>query len=107
MEKLLLPAAGAILLVLGGCQMPNVNQMSEKINEKLAKIEVMNEKIDDLESKIEKMQEQIDDLEERVILLETKIEQKSGSTSQRSYRRSGTSHTGSSSTKSKTRRKVR
>ncbi|GEM_PF-3711924 len=107
MKKLLVPAFGAMLLVIGACQMPNVSQMSARINEKLAKIEVMNEKIDDLESKIEKMQEQIDDLEEKVVILETKLEQKQGGTSQRSYKRSGGTSNSGSPYKSKTKKKIR
>lgn len=106
MKRLFLPGVGALLLIISGCQMPNMGQMSEKINEKLAKIDVMNEKIENLELKIEKMQEQIDDLEERVVIIETKLEQnaqrKTGSNT--SYQRSERS---ASPSKNKTKKKIR
>ncbi len=101
MKKIVIPAVGVAMLVLASCQMPNASQITQKINEKLAKVDVMQEKINDLETKMDKMQQQIDDLEERVIVLETKLEQNNASarnsnTSSGSHKRSsgsaGTSH---------------
>lgn len=111
MKKILLSPAFGAMLLLTGCNLPNASAISEKINEKLGKIDVMNEKIDDLQSKMEKMQEKIDDLNERVVVLETKLEQKQGGTSH-SYNRNerretSYKHTGGTSSKTKTKKKIR